>query len=321
MGINLDKPHLWKNDISQSIGFYNRWFMSFAPKTFKESRRLAAGRVAEAIERTRQLAAITPEILKEHPEVLRILRMCTCPPLASDRLIGLSGAPRTLVSDMEDPENPRMPAKLGQDEISAGLGKLSFVINEMIDQDIFAWVPEKREPCQNELARSSAIVADRLCGSYSGPVIRNEQEKRQLEAISGFLISKGYSHAAENDAFGEMEAGTFSFHMNVPVYVFGQEGKKVNVTVDVAVKKLGAPEGGLPVLIECKSAGDFANVNKRRKEEAEKMHQLKDTYGQDISYVLFLCGYFDAGYLGYEAAEGIDWIWEHRISDLDMLGL
>ena len=31
---------------------------------------------------------------------------------------------------------------------------------------------------------------------------------------------------------------------------------------------------------------------------------------------LFLCGYFDSGYLGYEAAEGIDWVWEHRIDDL-----
>lgn len=28
-------------------------------------------------------------------------------------------------------------------------------------------------------------------------------------------------------------------------------------------------------MIECKSAGDFANVNKRRKEEATKMQQLK----------------------------------------------
>ena len=33
------------------------------------------------------------------------------------------------------------------------------------------------------------------------------------------------------------------------------------------------------------------------------------------------CGYFDAAYLGYEAAEGIDWIWEHRAQDLDQLGI
>jgi hypothetical protein len=31
-----------------------------------------------------------------------------------------------------------------------------------------------------------------------------------------------------------------------------------------------------------------------------------------VEFILFLCGYFDSGYLGYEAAEGIDWIWAHR---------
>jgi len=76
-----------------------------------------------------------------------------------------------------------------------------------------------------------------------------------------------------------------------------------------------------PLLIEAKSAGDFANVNKRRKEEAAKMGQLRRTYGRDVRYILFLCGYFDSGYLGYEAAEGIDWVWEHRISDFGKLGL
>jgi len=36
---------------------------------------------------------------------------------------------------------------------------------------------------------------------------------------------------------------------------------------------------------------------------------------------MFLCGYFDAGYLGYAVFEGIDWIWEHRIADLDGTGI
>ena len=72
----------------------------------------------------------------------------------------------------------------------------------------------------------------------------------------------------------------------------------------------------LPLLVEAKSAGDFANVNKRRKEEATKVNQLRNTYGSRAQFILFLCGYFDSGYLGYEAAEGIDWVWEHRIDDL-----
>jgi hypothetical protein len=52
-----------------------------------------------------------------------------------------------------------------------------------------------------------------------------------------------------------------------------------------------------------------------------KIHQLKASYGQDVSFILFLCGYFGSDYLGYEAAEGIDWVWEHRVDDLLKLKL
>ena len=51
------------------------------------------------------------------------------------------------------------------------------------------------------------------------------------------------------------------------------------------------------------------------------MEQLRGQYGDAVRYILFLCGYFDATYLGYEASEGIDWIWEHRIGDMEALGL
>ena len=82
-----------------------------------------------------------------------------------------------------------------------------------------------------------------------------------------------------------------------------------------------AQAGDLPLFFEAKSAGDFTNVNKRRKEEAAKMGQLRNNYGTRVRFNLFLCGYFDTGYLGYEAAEGIDWVWEHRIDDLAKFGL
>ena len=59
----------------------------------------------------------------------------------------------------------------------------------------------------------------------------------------------------------------------------------------------------------------------KRKEKAAIINQLRSTYGESVQFVLLLCGNFDSGYLGYEAAEGIDWIWEHRIDDFEELGL
>ena len=108
--------------------------------------------------------------------------------------------------------------------------------------------------------------------------------------------------------------------MNVPAEQEGT-GRQVNIPVDAVIMPKAATTGDLPLLVEAKSAGDFTNVNKRRKEEAAKMSQLRQSYGEDVRYVLFLCGYFDGGYLGYEAAEGIDWVWEHRIGDLGEFGL
>jgi hypothetical protein len=91
--------------------------------------------------------------------------------------------------------------------------------------------------------------------------------------------------------------------------------------IDAIIMPPNARSGDLPILVEAKSAGDFANTNKRRKEEAAKLEQLRRRYGRKVEFVLFLCGYFDRGYLQYELAEGIEWVWEHRPSDFDEFGL
>ena len=321
MSINRDKPDLWKRDILQSVDLYNNWFMEFAPKAFRDTRVLTASRVERALSNTNYLQNISVELLKSHPEVLSILRMSTCPPIARDRLVGLAGVTKSLVENMEDAENPHVSPRMTAERLSNELSKIAQTINRMADPDIFVWLPEKREPTEQEVQRSATVVADRLCGALADPIIRNAQEKRQLAAITSFLHDRGYTEANAGTKYNEMVAGTFSFHTNVPVLVAeGAEGK-INIPVDVVILPQSAHNGDFPLLIEAKSAGDFTNVNKRRKEEAAKMQQLKNTYGNTVSYSLFLCGYFDSGYLGYEAAEGIDWIWEHRISDLEQLGI
>ncbi len=321
MGINLDKPHLWKQDIIQSVDLYNTWFMNFAPKAFRETRILTARRVEESLKETNYLNNVSPEVLQNHPEILPILRMSVCPPIARDRLVGLAGVSKSLVQNMENSENPHISPRMQRKKLITELQKISDIIIKMADPDIFTWLSEKRNPDEMEIMRSSAIVADRLCGAVADPIIRNAQEKRQLVAITGLLEDKGYSLIENGVRYNEIKAGSFSFHTNVPVYVAGEQGETVNIPVDVAIMPFSAKNGDMPILLEAKSAGDFTNVNKRRKEEAVKMQQLRNTYGNNVSYSLFLCGYFDSGYLGYEAAEGIDWVWEHRMGDMEQLGI
>lgn len=319
MPVNRDKTDLWKIDIAKSVDMYNDWFVKFAPKAFRDSRAGATKEVEAALTRTSNLTNLNAEALKMNPEMLPILRMSTCPPIARDRLIGLARVSPNLVKCME--LDRCVPLRMQSDSLLSDLNRIVDTIKRMVDPDIFVWLGTGQKPPARVVERAATVVADRLCGSVADPIIRNAQERRQLAAITKWLERRQYSQVPPGKAvkFREMAPGTFAFRVNVPITLEG--GKQVNIPVDAVVMPRSTKAGSMPVLIEAKSAGDFTNVNKRRKEEAVKIDQLRKTYGKEIHLNLFLCGYFDSGYLGYEAAEGIDWVWEHRIEDLEKLGL
>lgn len=273
-----------------------------------------------ALKLTNNLKNIAPVVLKSDPTVLPILRMATAPPIARDRLIGLAGISPNLVKSMEI--DKRIPPQMKSQLVESELAKIGEVILKLADEDIFTWLDSKKQPAKAEIHRAATIVADRLCGAVADPIIRNAQEKRQLKYIKTWLEKRGYKHFDPRHGLkiDTLRQGTFSFRFNVPVKQAGRT-KQVNIPIDALVMPRKAKVGSLPIMIEAKSAGDFTNTNKRRKEEATKINQLRATYGKGIKFILFLCGYFDSGYLGYEAAEGIDWVWEHRIDDLKKLGL
>jgi hypothetical protein len=337
MGVNLDKPQNWKADIAQSVDMYNDWFMKFAPKAFRNTRIQTIKDVEAALTATGNLTDIQPSLLKRHPAILPTLRMSTCPPLAVDRLIGLARVSKSLVKRME--KEHKLPVRMTEAALNAELAKIGTIVRKMADPDIFVWLGRGTPATETEIHRAATIVADRLCGSVANPIIRNAQEKRQLAKIKAWLEARRYKQlpAGNGTKFNAMPPGTFGFRMNVPVRLVrgdaavkvlaeaddgkavieeDEEGVKVNIPIDAVIMPRKAKRGDLPVFFEAKSAGDFTNTNKRRKEEAVKMAQLRNTYGNKMSFNLFLCGYFDSGYLGYEAAEGIDWVWEHRIDDL-----
>jgi hypothetical protein len=316
--INLDRVDLWKEDVAKSVDYYNSWFLEFAPKAYRDTRAETAGKVATALELSDFLRQITSGVLAAQPHILPILRMATRPPIARDRLIGLSGVNPSLVTSME--KKAIVSARMSTENLEVELNKIAYILNRLIDKDIFPWLEDGRDPTEPEKERAAVIIADRLCGMLADPIIRNAQEQRQLKLLGEFLESKGYTHVkpTKNLTVDLMPAGTYSFRLNLPV-IIGNEGKKINIPIDAVIKPKDVSRK--PILFEAKSAGDFTNTNKRRKEEAIKYAQLKTTYGADTPFFLFLCGYFDSGYLGYEAAEGIDWIWEHRLSDLEKLGL
>lgn len=314
--INADKPHLWKRDIAASVDRFNQWFMDFAPEAFRSTRVNTTEHVRKALLATSDLRALNAATLKANPGVLPTLRMCTAPPLAVDRLVGLAGSSKNLVGRME---KGKLPTKMAATVLDMELTKICGILSRLLDRDIFPWLDTREGPTDHERDRAATVVADRLCSAVANPIVRNAQEQRQLALIGEYLAQLGYrkQYHPSDKPLTDMEPGTYTFRLNVPV------GKthRVNIPIDVVIQPKKPRKNRLPIFVEAKSAGDFTNTNKRRKEEATKIHQLQATYGDTVVFVLFLCGYFGSDYLGYEAAEGIDWVWEHRIDDLAKLGL
>lgn len=290
--------------------------MQFAPRAFRVTRVKTTERVKASLIATHNLRRLDPVTLAKNPGVLATLRMCTAPPLAVDRLVGLAGANKTLIGNME---RGKLPARMDEGAVAANLTKVCGVLSKLLDLDIFPWLETNKNPSDHERDRASTIVADRLCSAVANPIVRNAQEQRQLEYVGKWLTARGYKKQSHPSGrpLTEMPGGTFMFRMNLAV----GKSLKVNIPIDVVIQPKKLRTDRLPILIEAKSAGDFTNTNKRRKEEATKIHQLQATYGTSVQFILFLCGYFGSEYLGYEAAEGIDWVWEHRIEDLALLGL
>jgi hypothetical protein len=298
---------------------YNDWFIEFAPMTYRDTRVATTNLVKNALDWTANLTNIQPGLMKQYPHILPVLRMTTAPPLARDRLIGLAGVSKNLVESMEDKK--QLPPRMNATMMEIDLQKIGQMLMRLTDKDIFPWLEDGRIPTEREIYRAATIVADRLCGASANPIIRNAQEQRQLKMIEQWLKQRGYVQTASGEGLkpGTMIPGTFSFRRNVTITQ--EDGSKVNIPIDAVIMPQNANKGDFPLLIEAKSAGDFTNTNKRRKEEVTKFSQLKREFGSTTRFVMFLCGYFDAGYLGYEAADGIDWVWEHRIDDLAEFGV
>ncbi len=276
MGINLDKPDRWKADIARSVDLYNDWFMKFAPKAYRESRARTAREVGATLKATDNLRNVKTEVLRESPAVLPTLRMATCPPLARDRLSGLSGVSRTIINRLD--KEHKLPTRMSVAALNAQLKKIGAVIEKLADHDLCTWLERGAAPTTAELERASTVIADRLCGATADPIVRNAQEGRQLKLIGKWLGTRGYKAIAVGSGvkFETMAAGSYAFRLNVPALAADGDERHVNIPVDVAIKLKTASARDFPICIEAKSAGDFTNVNKRGKEEAQKMSHPKD---------------------------------------------
>ncbi|MDR1355023.1 MAG: XamI family restriction endonuclease [Propionibacteriaceae bacterium] len=177
----------WKSDVAASVGMYNNWFFEAAPAAFHSSRHSAIKSVIEAFDATHQARDITAAVIKADPAVTSVLRMMTAPPIARDRLVGLSGvSSRGLVKTLED---GHLPPRMKPMTLDGELRRICTTIGRLLDVDLMSWLKTATEPDERQKYVAATVIADRLCGVIADPIIRNAQEERQFRAIAKYLDS------------------------------------------------------------------------------------------------------------------------------------
>ena len=304
----------WESDTKASVAEYNTWYLAYTADAYRISKATAAGFVDKTFTHTNNLKDLNPQALWMNPHIIKGLRMTSSPTWAVDRLIGISGATPGLVRNIEK----NSTGKIKKQQALREFESIVATIKNGYDHELLPWLDRKKQPTKRELETAKLVMVDRLALSIANPRIKNEQEARQLRRLTNWLKCRKYQEN-KTSAYDKMAPGTYRSHPAAQGKT--ETGTKVTVQIDLAIMPLTADLGQLPILIECKSAGDFTNVNKRRKEESDKHANLVREHGRKVQYVLYLSGYFDANYLRYERDANIKWVWHHRINDLKDLGL
>jgi hypothetical protein len=308
---NRDKaPSDWDADVEQSVADYNDWYLRHSPTMWADARGRAVVEAEEAMNATKDFRDLEPAALRSRPAALFVARMAVSPTMARDRFVGFAAVNKSLVTTME--RDGVVPSRAADAELS----RMCSFLTPLLDPGLFPWVASRRAPSGAERDKALLVLGERLAGAFYLPTLRNAQEARQKALMRDFLQAKGFR---ESRAYPwDMPAGTFSFGRNVEVV--RSDGEPQNLPVDCVVAPL---DHDLPLAcIELKSAGDFTNVNKRRKEESDKHDALERAHGESAVFLLQLFGYFGRSYLGFEASAGIDWAWDHRLDDFaEYIGL
>jgi hypothetical protein len=282
---------------------YNTWFVKFAPDAYRKTRIQTTADVEKTLKLTANLTNVSAAMLRANPAVLPTLRMSTCPPIAVDRLIGLAGVSGTLVCSMGE---GKLAARMKAELLEENLKKICGVLSKFLDRDIFPWIDAGTDPTDDERDRALTIVTDRLCSAVANDparVVRRRHQQFQ-EAVTMFATVE--SNTAPD---------SYAFDVSVPLLM----GRDAVLPVDVCVCGASRDRESKKLFLDMGSASSRREARVDVVRAVRKRRAFKMTYHDTAQYVLILGGVYDAGCLGVLAAEGVDWVWQHRIAELSEL--
>ena len=111
-------------------------------------------------------------------------------------------------------------------ELTEGLESVAKTLETLLDKDVFPWLNLNTIPSEAEKASAASVLSDRLCSSLADPLIRNEQERRQLDTICKILNQHGYNQVTSSSiaSIKDFPRHCYAIHYNVQMNL-GADGK------------------------------------------------------------------------------------------------
>lgn len=301
--INADRLGLWRVDASAARTSADDWYVESGRMAYQAARRAMIDQVREVLALTDDLRRIEPAMLRRTPSALATLRMSTAPPIARERLAGLSRTERPLLTALEQ---DRLPARVSPSELEAQLARVCAVIGRLLDHDLFGWLDQERSVDESERAFAAMVVADRRCEAVGEQVLRQAERQRQAHGLTEWLAAHGYREHAGR--MSELPTGA---------YLAGpRAGDGSAPSSERGVDTVVRPRAGAATRAVVVRALPRPAPGSLTRASAEAALLAVD----DVTVVL-LIGVADPRFLRQCAAAGQDWVWEHRLDDLSLTGL
>jgi len=308
--MNSKNPGSWEADRVLAKEEIINW-LAQATST-AHSRSIIEAQITESFALLEATGNLTKSITAK-PKILTALRALTRRDIGTSQIATFLGVGTSMFEAIEREEKPVGPIA----------SKVEELLRKELDESLAPWILEGRKPTDAERTRSVIVAADRILRRSTSTELRYKHEPRQLSKLEAFLKSRGLSEVQGTNITNprrDMKPGTFAFRVNIDGTTV--DGVTLKQNVDTLIMPTSKSGSFLPIFLEAKSMTDEVNPNKRQKEEAQKVDNVRRRWQDDkekLNFVLLLGGTVPRRYLEVEAGSGLDWIWEHRVEDLGIL--
>jgi DNA-binding XRE family transcriptional regulator len=247
--------------------------------------------------RTDNFRNFEKEVIRENPNIVRILRNLVKPPISQMKFGQFVGVNSTRSYEKEDPTTPNN--KIAQ--------QMAEFVQENIDERKVPWLYDSSINEEEKIEISKNWVCDTIAQSEATTRYRNWRKEVQENKIEETLQGQGfeYQDIGRVDDVGDLDHRKYTDECKVS----GEDVQKA----DFAVRT----DSDTVMFIEAKAVGVRVDGYKRVKEIRNKCTDWRNEFGEGANVSAVIAGWIPADKAQTLIKTNITTFWEHRLDYLE----